>query len=95
MKPPKSTPIGGKRIKIRVMKMEDWGEYFHDKGEICVSDKATGRDLLETLRHEVLEASLHIGGVAWSDKYEQEVVVRCIEGIFFPAWDALIKKLIP
>lgn len=54
MKLPKSIHIGGKRIKIRVIAMEDWGEYFHDKGEICVSDKATGKDLIETLRHEVL-----------------------------------------
>lgn len=88
--------IGGKRIKIRVVKdKEDWGEYFHDIAEIHIASRALSKasDLRETLRHEIFEAALHIGGVAWSERYDQEVVVRCVESIFFPCWDKLAPKL--
>lgn len=93
---PRSVPIGGRKVKIRVIKgKEDWGEYFHDIGEIHISDKAFASRtiLIETIRHEILEAALHIGGVAWSEHYDQEVFVRCVEGIFFPAWDKFSPKL--
>jgi hypothetical protein len=34
-----------------------------------------------------------MSGVSFSDKYDEENVVRAIENIFFPAWNALHKKL--
>ena len=41
----------------------------------------------------MMEASLLISGVGFSDSYEQEAVVRCMEEIFFPAWEVILKKL--
>lgn len=90
---PKSIPIGGRRVRIKICEREKWGEYFHDKAEIQISTQVTGKDLIETLRHEMLEASLYISGVAWNERHEQEAVVRCMETIFFPAWDNLNRKL--
>ena len=96
-KVPRSITIGGKRIKIRVCpELESWGEYHHDLSEIrlstsCIENQET---FVQTLRHEILEASLCLGGVAWSERYDQEVLVRCLESIFFPCWDKLSPKLL-
>jgi hypothetical protein len=45
------------------------------------------------LRHEMVEASLLLSGVGWCDRYEQEAVVRCMDEVFFPAWERTRKKL--
>lgn len=93
---PASINVGGKRIRIRVVaSLECWGEYDHDEAEIRLSPKALAKrtTLIDTLRHEVLEAALHISGIAWSEKYDQEPIVRAIESIFFPAYDKLTSKL--
>lgn len=71
--------------------MECYGEYHHDKAEIRLSTKAMVKqsDLRETLRHEMMHAAMAISGVAFSERFEEEALVRCFEEIFFPAWDAL------
>jgi Zn-dependent peptidase ImmA (M78 family) len=47
----------------------------------------------ETLRHEMLHAALHVSGVSFLERYEEETVVRAIENIYFPAWDGIKAKL--
>ena len=86
MKLPKTVTIAGKRIKLIVEEFkgadsDTFGEYYHD-------DNA-----LATLRHEMMEASLFISGLAWAERYEQESVVRCMEEIFFPAWETILKRI--
>ena len=49
--------------------------------------------MLTTLRHEVMEASLYLSGLAWAERYEQEAVIRCMEEIFFPAWGVIFKRI--
>ena len=49
--------------------------------------------MLVTLRHEMMEASLYLSGLAWVERYEQEAVIRCMEEIFFPAWEVVVKRL--
>ena len=96
MKLPRTLRIGGKRIALRVIKdLEDWGQYDHD-GE-CIN---LDRDLLEDpeklrviLRHEMVHASLAIGGVAFAQIMDEEPIVRCLDEIFFPAWEALETKM--
>ena len=34
-----------------------------------------------------------ITGVAWSERYEQEVVVRALENVFYPAWRKVEKRI--
>ena len=95
---PKSVTIGGQKIKVKLEEFKDYhgftyGQYFHDDKTIQVNPDLCGQDKIETLRHEMMEASLLISGVGFSDSYEQEAVVRCMEEIFFPAWEATLKKL--
>jgi hypothetical protein len=94
---PKLVFIGGQRFSIVVAELES-GTYGHmdfDGKRIVVAPFVTAkRSLLrETLRHEVLHAALHMSGVSFSDKYDEENVVRAIENIFFPSWEPLHKKL--
>ena len=49
--------------------------------------------LLNTLRHELMEASLCISGVGFCETFEQEAVVRCMDEVFFPAYERLLKRL--
>lgn len=96
MKPvPSSIRVGGKRIRIVVVKdLEDFGQYDHDKAEIRLASRvlAKASDLRETLRHEIMHAAMHISGIAFMDKFEEEAVVRCFDEIFFPAYDSLRTK---
>tara|TARA_X000001382_G_scaffold31666_1_gene20571 strand:+ start:332 stop:631 length:300 start_codon:yes stop_codon:yes gene_type:complete len=96
---PKTVSIAGKRIKIDVVTLSgddpDYGMYFHDKKLIQINKGLKDKVMLETLRHEMMEASLLISGVGWLESYDQEAVVRCMEEIFFPAWETFLKRLNP
>ena len=98
MKIPKTITIAGKRIRLIVEEFKGadsgtFGEYFHDDRLIQLNTGLTDEDALETLRHEMMEASLFISGLAWTENYEQEAIVRCMEEIFFPAWDVALKRI--
>jgi len=41
----------------------------------------------------MMEASLLLSGVGFSENYEQEAVVRCMDEIFFPAWALIFKRI--
>ena len=72
----------------------DYGEYCHDGQKIVIGDKtmASERLALNTIRHEMLHAAMHLGGVSYNENHEEESIVRCIEGLFFPAWDQFIEE---
>lgn len=91
MKLPNSVKIAGQRVKIKVGKLEDaYGQYEHDNRVIWISNAIKDeRVIITTLRHEILEASLLISGVGWLEKYDQEAIVRCVDEIFWPAWESL------
>jgi len=91
MKLPRIVKIAGQSVKIKRGKLEDaYGQYEHDDRTIWISNTIKDdREILTTLRHEILEASLLISGVGWMDKYEQEAVVRCVDEIFWVAWESL------
>jgi len=91
MKLPSSVKIAGQKVKIKVGKLEDaYGQYEHDNRVIWISNTIKDeRIMITTLRHEILEASLLISGVGWLEKYDQEAIVRCVDEIFWPAWESL------
>lgn len=91
MKLPRSVRIAGQSIKIKKGKLEDaYGQYEHDSRVIWISNTLKDdREILTTLRHEILEASLLISGVGWLEKYDQEPIVRCVDEVFWPAWESL------
>ena len=98
MKFPKTVMIAGRRIKlvVRAFKGADsgtFGEYFHDDKLIQINTGLDDKVMLVTLRHEMMEASLYLSGLAWVERYEQEAVIRCMEEIFFPAWEVVVKRL--
>lgn len=91
MKLPSSVKIAGQRIKIKVGKLEEaFGQYEHENRIIWISNTISNEKIIiNTLRHEVLEASLLISGVGWLEKYDQEAIVRCVDEIFWPAWESI------
>ena len=98
MKFPKTDTIAGRRIKLVVEEFkgidsDTFGEYFHDDKLIQINTGLDDKVALEPLRHEMMEAALLISGVGFSERYEQEAVVRCMEEIFFPAWETILKRL--
>jgi hypothetical protein len=94
---PKSVPVGGVKVKILLVEEVDdqdsWAHYVHDKKLIRVANRAVRKgEFKKTLRHEMVHAALSIGGVAFSDYMEEESVVRCMDELFFPAWESLQTK---
>lgn len=94
-KPPRSISIGGIRFRIVIKKIDDYGQMSFDDREIRISRECLKSDkmLLDTLRHEMLHASLAVAGHSWSEGIDEEPIVRSIEHIFFPAIDALMNKI--
>jgi len=98
MRYPKSVDIAGHSVRliIRPFKGADsdtFGEYFHDDQLIQINTGLSKRVEVDTIRHEMMEASLLLSGVGYSDVYCQESVVRCLETVFFPAWIAFKKRI--
>ena len=93
---PKKVFVGGVAVAVERKDLtgEDWwGHYDHDEKVIALDLSLKGEKLRETLRHEILEASLMIGGPAWCDGMETEAIVRCHEEIFVPAWRNVSTKI--
>ena len=91
---PKSLRIAGQRVRIRIADLSDddvFGYYSHDRKIIFLSEALEEKELLDTLRHELMEASLCISGVGFCESFEQEAVVRCMDEVFFPAYERLLK----
>lgn len=94
MKIPPSVSIGGQEVEIVIEK--DLAEY----GLFCLDDmritlRSADVDIMEsTLRHEMMHAAFSIAGISHSKTFEdmEECVVRCLENIFFPAWEKVIAK---
>lgn len=89
--------IGGQRFRIVVGTLDngDFGRMYFDERKIVISTACLSKSsvLRETLRHEILHAALHTSGVSFLERYEEETLVRAMDHIFFPAWNALHNKL--
>jgi len=95
MNDPAHINIAGKKIHLVWSEISDYGNYFHDEGTIVL--RSSLRDnptaVMDTLRHEMLHATLALSGVGFgmSSKLEEQVV-RCMDSIFFPAWEQLLAQ---
>lgn len=92
---PKKISIGGIAFKVRFVKFDDddYGKMDFDQ-RLILLNQAMRNNLpmtIETLRHEMIHAALAVGGVSFAVEYDEEVIVRCLDSIFFPAWDKLTK----
>lgn len=93
---PKQVMVGGKKIKVIVKpEMEDWACYYHDLGEIHISEKLlkTPDKLAHYFRHELVHAAFGVSGLAFIPDFPEEAIVRCLDGIFFPACERMLSLL--
>jgi Zn-dependent peptidase ImmA (M78 family) len=91
---PKTILVAGRRVKLDFVDLDDtFGQYKHDFKIIEINKSISDPEKLITIRHELMEASLLLSGIGFSERYEQEPIVRCMEEIFFPAWDAFVKRI--
>lgn len=94
MKALKSVVIAGQRVKIQLTELDDcYGQYLHEKRTIQISTQLTKEDYLPTLRHEMLHAAFHISGISFCENFEEEACIRCIDEVFFPAYERILKRL--
>ena len=95
MRLPKTVRVAGQVVKILRDDLSDdgkFGYYSHDRKVIILAKGLKDEVLLNTLRHELMEASLCISGVGFCESMEQEAVVRCMEEVFFPVWERIQKR---
>ena len=95
MKIPKSITMAGVPLRIIMSDLSDddcFGFYSHDRKVIEIDKTLTGKRLHDTIRHEMLEAALTLSGVGFYETYEQEAICRCMDEIFFPAWDRVLRR---
>ncbi len=94
---PASVMIGGIRFAIVCQKIDegDYGRMIFDERRIVINTVCLAKASLlrETLRHEILHAALHVSGVSFLERYDEEALVRAMDHIFFPAWDTVKVKL--
>lgn len=91
---PKTIDVAGRRVRLLFADLGDtYGQYLHDSKTIEVHTGITDGEKLMTIRHELMESALLLSGVGFSETYEQEPIVRCMEEIFFPAWELFQKRL--
>jgi hypothetical protein len=90
MQPPDTITIGGLVFRIVRREMENtYGAMHFDKREIAIAPGLSDADFSDTLRHEMIHATLAIAGHSHAEKYDEEPIVRAMENIFFPAWEKL------
>lgn len=92
---PKSIRVAGLPIKIiRDNLSEDdcYGYYSHDRRAIVLEKTLTGEKLRTSFRHELMHAALNIAGIAFCKAMEEEAVIRCMDEVFFPAWERFTKR---
>tara|TARA_A100001388_G_C28768102_1_gene502030 strand:+ start:579 stop:908 length:330 start_codon:yes stop_codon:yes gene_type:complete len=92
---PKSITMAGVRVRIKFRDLGDddcYGAYSHRRKVIEIDKTLKGKDLHDTIRHEMLHAALGISGLAYCESYEEEAIVRCMDEIFFPAWERFSKR---
>ena len=91
---PKSIQIGGLKVKIIIAEnIEEYGNFSLDDLTITLRNGDT-KVMLDTLRHEMMHAAFAIGGIGHCKPFEEveEGVVRCLDHLFFPAWNKLNTK---
>lgn len=95
MKPLKSVTIAGQRIKITRTDLGDcYGQYLHEKKTIQIDCGVSKKEFIPTLRHEMLHASFHISGLSFCESFQEEACIRCIDEVFFPAYERVLKRIL-
>ncbi len=89
---PKSIRMAGHTIEIVIDdSIADFGNYDADALRITIRP-GPPEVMRLTLRHEMLHAALSLSGIAYIDKLPEEAIVRAMDTIFWPSYDALNAK---
>ena len=91
---PKHISIGGLKVKLTIVEnLEDFGSFSLDDLTIAIR-KGNTKDMVDTLRHEMMHAAFAIGGIGHCKPFEEveEGVVRCLDHLFFPSWNRLLQQ---
>ena len=92
---PKSITMAGVRVRLTFRNLSDddcYGFYSHKRKLIVIDKALSAKDRHDTLRHEMIHAALGISGLSFCESYEEEAIVRCMDEIFFPAWERFLKR---
>jgi hypothetical protein len=89
---PKSIRMAGHSIEIVVDdSIADFGNYDPDALRITI--RPGPPEMMRcTLRHEMLHAALSLSGIAYIEKLPEEAIVRAMDTLFWPSYDALTTK---
>ena len=91
----KSVNVAGKKLRVKTAaSTENLGTYSHDDATIHLHPEQSATSARETLRHEMVHATIAISGVGYAlPNGVEEALVRALDSIFFPAWEAVETKL--
>lgn len=101
MKLPRSVTIAGVPIGILQEDLSDednlpkgYYGYYSDERRVIVIEKTLSPKVAKTtVRHEMLHAALALSGLDHLERFEEEAIVKCMDSIFFPAWDRFLRSL--
>ena len=97
---PRSVTIAGVPIRILQEDLSDednlpkgYYGYYSDERKVIVIEKTLSQKVAkETVRHEMLHAALALAGLDHLERFEEEAIVKCMDCIFFPAWERFLKN---
>tara|TARA_B100000686_G_scaffold230010_1_gene237392 strand:+ start:137 stop:478 length:342 start_codon:yes stop_codon:yes gene_type:complete len=92
---PKSIKVAGVPVKILREDLSDddnFGYYSHERRVIVVDKSLSPSVTRSTIRHEMIHAALAFSGLSSLENYEEEAIVRCMDEIFFPAWESFLRR---
>ncbi len=100
MKLPRSVTIAGVPIRILQEDLSDednlpkgyYGYYSDERRVIVIEETLSSKVAKATVRHEMLHASLALSGLDHLERFEEEAIVKCMDSIFFPAWERFLKN---
>lgn len=92
---PSSVTVGGHRIAVVIdPSAEDWGSYEFEPQRVIKLKPSTPEIMWATLRHEMMHSCFEISGMSYLTDcatMPEEAVIRCLDGLFWPAWDNVPK----
>jgi len=92
---PQSIRIAGVPIKIvrQDLDLDPYGYWSLDRRTIVLDRSLKGKQLRETLCHEMIHAALDLSGISFAKGFPDEPTVRAVETLFLPAWERMQKRL--
>ena len=89
--------MAGHSIKVVVQDLDGgpYGSWHCEKKLITLDSGLRGKDLVETLRHELLHACFDLSGLSFAKGFDQldESVIRALESLFFDQWERVQRRL--